>query len=85
MSLGSMLCYVFDDMISALVELLEEKGLITQEEWEKKVKNFESTRNTQIQRYTVFSISPSQVFGEETDRNSSDILNISSKSFSLAQ
>lgn len=30
---------VFDDMISALVELLEEKGLITQEEWEKKIKS----------------------------------------------
>jgi len=29
---------VFDDMLSALVELLEEKGVLTQEEWEKKIK-----------------------------------------------
>ena len=30
---------VLDDMLPALVELLEEKGLITQEEWEKKIKS----------------------------------------------
>jgi len=29
---------VFDDMLSALVELLEEKGVLTQEEWEEKIK-----------------------------------------------
>jgi hypothetical protein len=29
---------MLDDMLSALVALLEEKGLITQEEWEKKIK-----------------------------------------------
>jgi len=29
---------VFDNMLSALVELLEEKGIITQEEWERKTK-----------------------------------------------
>lgn len=29
---------VFDDMLSALVELLEEKGILTQEEWEEKIK-----------------------------------------------
>lgn len=29
---------VFDDMLASLVELLEEKGIITQEEWEKKIK-----------------------------------------------
>lgn len=28
----------FDDMLSALVELLEEKGVLTQEEWEEKIK-----------------------------------------------
>jgi len=28
---------VFDNMITALVELLEEKGILTQEEWEKKI------------------------------------------------
>ena len=28
----------FDIMISSLVELLEEKNIITQEEWEKKIK-----------------------------------------------
>lgn len=29
---------VFDDMLSALVELLEEKGILTQKEWEEKIK-----------------------------------------------
>jgi len=29
---------IFDDMLSALVELLEEKGVLTQEEWEKRIK-----------------------------------------------
>ncbi|MDH5482868.1 MAG: hypothetical protein OEY22_08320 [Candidatus Bathyarchaeota archaeon] len=29
---------VFDDMLSALVELLEEKGVLTQKEWEGKIK-----------------------------------------------
>jgi predicted transcriptional regulator of viral defense system len=29
---------VLDDMLSALVEVLEEKGILTQEEWEKKIK-----------------------------------------------
>lgn len=29
---------VFDDMLSALVELLEEKGVLTQEEWEQRIK-----------------------------------------------
>ena len=29
---------VLDDMLSALVDLLIEKGIITDEEWEKKVK-----------------------------------------------
>ena len=27
-----------DDMLTALVELLEEKGVLTQEEWEEKIK-----------------------------------------------
>ena len=30
---------VFDSMLSSLVELLEEKGILTQEEWEKKIKS----------------------------------------------
>ncbi|MEM3709910.1 MAG: hypothetical protein QXL46_03280 [Nitrososphaerales archaeon] len=29
---------VFDEMISALVELLEEKGLIKYEEWEERIR-----------------------------------------------
>ncbi len=29
---------ILDDMLSALVDLLIEKGIITEEEWEKKVK-----------------------------------------------
>ena len=30
---------VFDDMLTSLVEVLEEKGILTQEEWENKVKS----------------------------------------------
>lgn len=29
---------LLDDMLTSLVELLEEKGILTQEEWEKKIK-----------------------------------------------
>lgn len=29
---------LLDTMLSSLVELLEEKGIVTQEEWEKRVK-----------------------------------------------
>lgn len=29
---------LLDIMLSALVELLEEKGILTQEEWEKRIK-----------------------------------------------
>lgn len=29
---------LLDDMLTALVELLEEKGVLTQEEWEEKIK-----------------------------------------------
>jgi hypothetical protein len=29
---------VFDTMLSALVELLEEKGILTQKEWERRIK-----------------------------------------------
>jgi len=29
---------VLDDMITSLVEVLEEKGFLTQEEWENKIK-----------------------------------------------
>lgn len=28
---------LFDDMLTSLVELLEEKGILTQEEWENKI------------------------------------------------
>jgi len=30
---------VFDDMLTSLVEVLEEKGILTQEEWETKIKS----------------------------------------------
>ena len=30
---------VLDHMLSALVEVLEEKGVLTQEEWEQKIKS----------------------------------------------
>ena len=29
----------FDDMLTSLVEVLEEKGILTQEEWEAKIKS----------------------------------------------
>jgi hypothetical protein len=29
---------LLDDMLTSLVELLEEKGILTQDEWEKKIK-----------------------------------------------
>ncbi len=29
---------LFDDMLSALVELLEEKGIVTREEWEARIR-----------------------------------------------
>lgn len=38
---------VFDHMLSALVEVLEEKGIITQEEWERKIKGkIDKTKTT---------------------------------------
>ena len=30
---------IFGDMLTSLVEILEEKGIITQEEWESKIKS----------------------------------------------
>jgi hypothetical protein len=30
---------VFDDMLTSLVEVLEEKGILKQEEWENKIKS----------------------------------------------
>ena len=30
---------VFDDMLTSLVEVLEAKGILTQEEWESKIKS----------------------------------------------
>jgi hypothetical protein len=30
---------LLDNMLSALVEVLEEKGVLTQDEWEKKIKD----------------------------------------------
>ena len=44
---------VFDNMLTSLVELLEEKGVLTQEEWEKKIKtklcrNIENYRDIHI-------------------------------------
>lgn len=30
---------IFDDMLSSLVEVLEEKGVLEQEEWERKIKS----------------------------------------------
>ena len=30
---------IFDDMLTSLVEILEEKSILTQEEWENKIKS----------------------------------------------
>ncbi len=35
---------LFDDMLTSLVEVLEEKGVLKQEEWEKKIKSKIKTR-----------------------------------------
>ena len=47
----------FDDMLAALVEVLEEKGVLTQSEWEAKIrekiekkKNLRSYREIQFDR-----------------------------------
>lgn len=47
---------IFDDMLNALVELLEEKGILTHEEWEERVRKkvdeagkLKSYRNLQFQ------------------------------------
>jgi ElaB/YqjD/DUF883 family membrane-anchored ribosome-binding protein len=45
---------VFDVMLSSLVELLEEKGVLTQEEWEKKIKS-KLTKTTKNYREIQFS------------------------------
>jgi len=39
---------VFDNMLTSLVEILEEKGILTQEEWEKKIS---SKLNRNIKSY----------------------------------
>jgi hypothetical protein len=49
---------LFDDMLTSLVEILEEKGILTQEEWESKIKSkveerskSTSYRDLQFQEY----------------------------------
>lgn len=39
---------VFDDMLTSLVEVLEEKGILTQEEWETKIKSKIEKRSKSI-------------------------------------
>jgi len=48
---------VFDDMLGSLVDLLEEKGILTHEEWEKRIKErisrkvgLKSYRDVQFQK-----------------------------------
>ena len=38
---------VLDDMLTSLVELLEEKGILTQEEWEARIKQ-KSVKNDKL-------------------------------------
>jgi len=45
---------VFDSMLTSLVELLEEKGILTQEEWENKIKA-KLEKNTRSFREIQFS------------------------------
>jgi len=40
----------FDVMLSALVEILEEKGILTQEEWEKRIE-IKTLRATGVKKY----------------------------------
>lgn len=49
---------LFDDMLTSLVEILEEKGIVTQEEWEDKIrtklskrKNLISYRDIQVEKH----------------------------------
>ena len=49
---------IFDSMITALVELLEEKGILTQEEWENKIKS-KVTRAKGLTRYRDIQFSES--------------------------
>jgi hypothetical protein len=46
----------FDTMLSALVELLEEKGVLTQQEWENRIKSkLEKAQNLTSYRDIQFS------------------------------
>lgn len=38
----------FDDMLTSLVEVLEEKGILTQEEWESKIKSEVENRSKSL-------------------------------------
>ena len=42
---------VFDSMLSALVEILEEKGVLTQEEWENKIRSKIHKTDTSVLSY----------------------------------
>jgi len=39
---------VFDDMLTSLVEVLEEKGILTQQEWETKIRSKVEKRSKSI-------------------------------------
>ena len=39
---------VFDDMLTSLVEVLEEKGILTQKKWEEKIKSKIEKRSKSI-------------------------------------
>lgn len=41
----------FDDLLSALVELLEEKGIFTEEEWENKIRSKIHKRINNVMSY----------------------------------
>lgn len=46
----------FDNMLSAIVELLEEKGIITQEEWEERIK-IKTMKATGVKSYRELQFS----------------------------
>ena len=50
---------IFDDLLTALAELLEEKGIVTQEEWETRIKS-KTIKATGIKKYREIQFSKTE-------------------------
>ena len=50
---------IFDDVLTALAELLEEKGIVTQEEWETRIKS-KTIKATGIKKYREIQFSKTE-------------------------